>query len=161
MPPRFSAGRFSAWQISRSAVISSPSRPPEGRKNFNPLRFHGWWDAVICTDPSKYSDAYGDGYVLLPDVLALNGEGDSNYSRNGYIKREKFFREYPILQMPDDVTAGSETYEAAYAWQSKNGQRPFFGGSLSGGSGVLPRSRFCIYTFSSSYAHCGSRPLKR
>ena len=99
--------------------------------------------------------------MLLPDALALNGEGDANYSRNGYIKREKFFREYPILQMPDDVTAGSETYEAAYAWQNKNGQRPFFGGSLIDGSYVSPRSRHCDNTFSLSNARSGSRPLKR
>ena len=118
-------------------------------------------EMYVCTDPSKYSDAYGDGYVLLPDVLALNGEGDSNYSRNGYIKREKFFREYPILQMPDDVTAGSETYEAAYVWQNKTGQRPFFGGSLDSSSGVSPRYRRCTYTFSISFATSGSRPLKR
>ena len=118
-------------------------------------------EMYVCTDPSKYSDAYGDGYVLLPDVLALNGEGDSSYSRNGYIKREKFFREYPILQMPDDVTAGSETYEAAYAWQNKNGQRPFFGGALNDGSVVSPRSRHCAISFSLSYANYGSRPLKR
>ena len=118
-------------------------------------------EMYVCTDPSKYSDAYGDGYVLLPDVLALNGEGDSNYSRNGYIKREKFFREYPILQMPDDVTAGSETYEAAYAWQNKNGQRPFFGGDLSSGSRVSPRCRNCAIAFSASSAYYGSRPLKR
>lgn len=118
-------------------------------------------EMYVCTDPSKYSDAYGTGYELLPEVLALNGEGDANYTMDGYIKKEYFFRDYPILQMPEDVTGGSETYEAARCWKNKNGQRPFFGGALAVGSSVSPRFRNCSLAFGNSHANFGSRPLKR
>ena len=117
-------------------------------------------EVYVCTDPSDYSDNY-TGYTKLAEMLALNPDGDANFSKNGYIKREKFIRDYPILQLPDDVSGSSEAYEAAYAWQNKNGQRPFFGGALSAGSSVSPRYRSCDAAFSYSSARYGSRPLKR
>ncbi len=33
--------------------MSGPSRPPARVKNFSPLRLHGWWLAVSCTEPSQ------------------------------------------------------------------------------------------------------------
>ena len=66
-----------------------------------------------------------------------------------------------ILQMPEDVSGGSETYEAAMGWKNKNGQRPFFGGAFDNGVRVSLRSRGCDGTFSFSDAIGGSRPLKR
>ena len=117
-------------------------------------------EMYACTDPSKYSDAYGDGYELLPAVMPLDAS-KSNYESSGYIQRLLYFRDYPELQMPDAVGGGSETYEAAYAWRNKNGQRPFFGGLLILGSYVSPRCRSCDLTFGHASALFGSRPLMR
>lgn len=117
-------------------------------------------EMYVCTDPSKYSDEYGDGYTMLPELLKLDQSG-SSYAKNGYIKKEYFFREYPLLQMPDDVTGSATAYEAAYCSKNKNGQRPFFGGALTTGSGVSPRYRACNSGFGYSHATSGSRPLKR
>lgn len=117
-------------------------------------------EMYVCTDPSKYSDAYGTGYTKLSKTLALSPTA-SNNELSGYIKKEHFIREYPILQMPEDVSGGSETYEAAMCWKNKNGQRPFFGGSFNDGVRVSLRFRYCFNTFSYSYARSGSRPLKR
>lgn len=117
-------------------------------------------EMYVCTDPSKYSDEYGDGYTMLPELLKLDQSG-SSYAKNGYIKKEYFFREYPLLQMPDDVTGSATAYEAAYCSKNKNGQRPFFGGALYYGSNVSPRYRICINGFGFSIASYGSRPLKR
>lgn len=117
-------------------------------------------EMYVCTDPSKYSDEYGDGYTMLPELLKLDQSG-SSYAKNGYIKKEYFFREYPLLQMPDDVTGSATAYEAAYCSKNKNGQRPSFGGALTTGSGVSPRYRACNSGFGNSHATCGSRPLKR
>lgn len=117
-------------------------------------------EMYACTDPSKYSDAYGDGYELLPELMPLD-ESKSNYDASGYIKREHYFRDYPELSMPADIGAGSETYEAAYCWKNKSGQRPFFGGALYVGSAVSPRYRGCALTFGNAYATFGSRPLMR
>jgi len=117
-------------------------------------------EMYVCTDPSKYSDAYGTGYTKLSKTLALSPTANNN-ELSGYIKKEYFIREYPLLEMPEDTTGGSATYEAAYVYKNKNGQRPFFGGPLSGGALVSPRCRHCPVSFSNSHAYCGSRPLKR
>lgn len=119
-------------------------------------------EMYACTDPSKYSDAYGDGYALLPQKMALNPDALNNES-SGYIKKNFYFKDYPILEFPETVGggAGSNTYIAAYAWRNKNGQRPFVGGSFPAGAQVSPRSRDCNNGFGHSFWLYGSRPLKR
>ncbi|MDO5391044.1 MAG: phage tail protein [Eubacteriales bacterium] len=119
-------------------------------------------EMYVCTNPSKYGDAYAD-YTLLPEVLALNVEEATAFDKSGWIKKEHYFEDYPIINMPAVVNegAGSTTYLAAYCWNNRNGQRPFFGGSFHLGAGVSPRSRNCYFGFSYAYWAYGSRPLRR
>lgn len=120
-------------------------------------------EMYVCTDPSKYSDTY-DGYTKLDETLQLNPDDTANnYGLSGYIKKEYAISDYPMLLMPEVVSggAGSGTYEAAYCWKNKNGQRPFCGGAFVDGSAVSPRFRRCGNGFSSASWNCGSRPLKR
>lgn len=117
-------------------------------------------EMYVCTDPSKYSDAYGTGYTKLKETLELDATA-TDYAKSGSIKKEYFIREYPILEMPEDVSGGSASYEAAYCGKNKKGERPFFGGALTSGAHVSPRYRICTFPFSLSNAHFGSRPLKR
>lgn len=113
-----------------------------------------------CKDPSKYSDAYGDGYECLNVVMPLSATA-SNNDLSGYIKKMLFDEDKPLLEMPDTVGGGSNSYEAAYVWKNKNGQRPFFGGASDHGSSVSLRCRHCRYSFGSARQNCASRPLKR
>ena len=117
-------------------------------------------EQYACKDPSKYSDAYGDGYELLDNLLPLNS-ANSNYSNDGYIKKMFFDSDYPLLEMPDSIGGGSNTYEAAYAWRNKNGQRPFFGGAFYNGASVSLRSRRCYFSFGFASRVYASRPLRR
>lgn len=119
-------------------------------------------EMYVCKDPSKYGDTY-DGYEKLDGTLPLNPDGGDNYDFNGYIKKEYYYKKYPMLSMPEAINggAGSNSYESAYCWKNRNGQRPFFGGTFGFGSDVSPRSRACIYGFSTAYWNYGSRPLKR
>ena len=119
-------------------------------------------EMYVCTDPSKYGDTY-DGYEKLDKSLQLNPDGDTNYDFSGYIKKEYYYKKYPMLSMPETINggAGSSSYESAYCWKNKNGQRPFFGGTFTNGAYVSPRFRHCNVGFSSAYWASGSRPLKR
>lgn len=118
-------------------------------------------EIYVCTNPSKYADTYTD-YELLDGLLELNGENAPNFDNGGYIKKEYFYEKYPLLEMTEVTTgAGSTTYEAAYCWKNKNGQRPFFGGAFYGGAYVSPRSRNCSCGFSNAGVSYGSRPLRR
>lgn len=119
-------------------------------------------EMYVCTDPSKYGDTY-DGYEKLNETLQLSSDGGANYEFSGYIKKEYYCKKYPMLSMPETINggAGSSSYESAYCWKNKNGQRPFFGGSFSAGANVSPRSRGCLGGFSHAYWNYGSRPLKR
>ena len=119
-------------------------------------------EMYVCQDPSKYSDAY-ENYTLLGKTMQLNPDNGTNFELSGYIKKELFMKDYPMLEMPDVVGggAGSESYEAAQAWKNKNGQRPFFGAAFSNGVNGSPRSRGCAGSFSDAYWNYGSRPLKR
>ena len=119
-------------------------------------------EIYVCKEPSKYGDTY-TGFELLPKTLELNAAGSDPYQKDGYTKKEHFFKDYPLLEMPDVVGegAGSESYQAAYCWNNKNGQRSFFGGSFNAGSHVSPRSRNCDLGFGSSGWNYGSRPLRR
>jgi hypothetical protein len=110
-------------------------------------------DVYVCTDPSKYSDTY-DGFTKLDESIPV---GD------GWIKKEAFNKHYPTLEYPVSVNngAGSETYEAAYRWSNKNGQRPFAGGSFSVGSCDSVRYLRCSGDFGYADWDCASRPLKR
>lgn len=119
-------------------------------------------EMYVCKDPSKYSDTY-EGYTKLDQSLQLNPDNSNNFELSGYIKKEHYIKDYPLLSMPEVVGggAGSGSYEAANCWKNKNGQRPFFGGSFNGGANVSPRFRLCASGFGSAYWAFGSRPLKR
>ena len=119
-------------------------------------------EMYVCQDPSKYSDTY-DGYEKLKQNLLLNPDNGSNFELSGYIKKEYYMEKYPLLSMPETVNGGSgnSTYEAAYCWKNKGGQRPFFGGAFNVGSHVSPRFQDCNAGFGSAYWTFGSRPLKR
>lgn len=112
-----------------------------------------------CKDPSKYSDAY-DGYECLDVVMPLSATATNN-ELSGYIKKMLFDEDNPLLEMPDTVGGGSNSYEAAYVWKNKNGQRPFFGGASRNGSGVSLRCRYCDGSFGRAARNYASRPLKR
>ena len=112
-----------------------------------------------CKDPSKYSDAY-DSYECLDVVMPLSATATNN-ELSGYIKKMLFDEDNPLLEMPDTVGGGSNSYEAAYVWKNKNGQRPFFGGSSNCGSRVSLRSRRCDASFGYAHLNFASRPLKR
>ena len=119
-------------------------------------------EMYVCTDPSKYGDTY-DGYEKLDETLQLNRDDDANYDFSGYIKKEYYCKRYPMLSMPETINggAGSNSYESAFCWKNKNGQRPFFGGAFADGAVASPRSRRCNFGFSYAYWNYGSRPLKR
>jgi hypothetical protein len=110
-------------------------------------------DVYVCADPSKYSDTY-DGFTKLDESIPV---GD------GWIKKEAFNKHYPTLEYPVSVNngAGSETYEAAYKWSNKNGQRPFAGGSFGSGSRDSVRYLDCNNDFGVAHWYYASRPLKR
>ena len=118
-------------------------------------------EMYVCKDPSKYSDTY-EGYTKLDQSLQLNPNNSNNFELSGYIKKEHYIKDYPLLSMPEVVGGvGSESYEAAHCWKNKNGQRPFFGGTFGNGAGVSPRSRYCSLGFGAARWNYGSRPLKR
>ncbi len=117
-------------------------------------------DVYVCDDPSKYADSYTDYTKVDAMKIALNGSA-TNYEYSGYIKQEGFDKNYPTLEVPILVSAGSETYLAAHRWANRNGARPFAGGSFVVGSLASARSLNCDLGFGDSHWHFGSRPLKR
>ncbi len=117
-------------------------------------------DVYVCDDPSKYADSYTDYTKVDTMKIALNGSAE-NYDYSGWIKQEGFDKDYPTLETPIMVDAGSESYLAAYRWANRNGARPFAGGSFADGSRASVRSLGCHSGFGLSSWHFGSRPLKR
>lgn len=119
-------------------------------------------EMYVCQDPSKYGDTY-DGFKLLPEVMSLYS-GVSNNERSGYINKEFCFSEFPLLELPKEVTdsAGSSTYFASMTWKDKNGRRPAFGGSFNASiDKASPRFINAKRAFSELSYTTSTRPLRR